>query len=101
MSFSSTVVNNDTYIFINCSDKIKKLRNDRLLFKGASIKKSNLYVIKIDQEGNYSYKNIVGHKDSDVAFYVRQGISASPEGDEMVFIGRKNSKKQFLKLSIL
>ncbi|MEX2350537.1 MAG: hypothetical protein WD554_06625 [Flavobacteriaceae bacterium] len=101
LSFSSTVVDDDTYLFINCSDKIRKLRNDRIEFRQARTKKSNLFAIKIDQDGNYTFKSIVDEKDSKVPFFVRQGISTSLNGKEMVFLGRKNSKKQFLKLNIL
>lgn len=99
-SFSATVLGNDTYLFINGSDKIKKLRNDRIEFKQASSKKANLYAIKINAEGDYSFENIVAHKDSEVAYFVAQGISISNGGDEMVFIGRRKSKKQFLKIKI-
>lgn len=100
LSFTSTIVNDDTYIFINCSDKIKTLRNDRLEFKQVKSKKSNLYAIKIDHEGNYTFKSIVDDKDSEVPFSVSQGIIANNEGTEMIFIGRRKSKKQFLKLTI-
>lgn len=101
LSFSSTIVDDDTYLFINCSDKIRKLRNDRIEFKQARTKKSNLYAIKIDQDGNYIFKSIVNEKDSEVPFFVKQGIPTSIDGKELVFLGRKNSKKQFLKLNIL
>ncbi|MEL6810063.1 MAG: hypothetical protein AAFP76_01870 [Bacteroidota bacterium] len=100
LSFSSTMVNDDTYLFINCSDKIRKLRNDRIEFKQVKSKKSNLYAIKIDKDGNYTFKSIVDDKDTEVPYFVRQGISTSNYGDEMVFIGRRKSKKQFLKLNV-
>ena len=101
LSFSSTVMGDDTYLFINCSDKIRKISNDRIEFKQGNMKKANLYAIKIDKDGNYSFKNIVDDKDSDVSYFVKQGILTALDGSEMVFIGRKKSKKQFLKLNIL
>lgn len=96
LSFSSTIVGDDTYLFINCSDKIRKISNDRLEFKEGE----SLFTIKIDAEGNYSYKSILNAKDAEVPFFVRQGISTRLDGTEMVFVGRKKSKKQFLKLTL-
>jgi hypothetical protein len=100
LSFSSSVIGDDTYIFINCSDKIRKISNDRIEFKQGNGNKANLYAIKIDNSGNYSFKNIVSADDSDVPYFVKQGIHTSLDGREMVFIGRKKSKKQFLKINI-
>ena len=100
LSFSSTVVGDDTYFFINCADKIKTLSKNRIAFKQATRKKSNLYAIKIDNDGNYTYKSIVDNEDTEVPYFVREGISASEDGKEMIFIGRRKAKKQFLKLQI-
>lgn len=100
LSFSSTVIGDDTYIFINCSDRIRSLSNDRIEFRQSKAKNSNLYAIKIDKEGNYTFENILSHKDSEVAYYVKQGIHTSLDGKEMVFIGSRKSKKQFLKINI-
>lgn len=100
LSFTSSVIGDDTYLFINCSDKIRKISNDRIEFKQGNMKKANLYAIKIDKDGNYTFKNIVDSDDSDVSYFVKQGIHTALDGSEMVFIGRKKSKKQFLKLNI-
>lgn len=100
LSFSSSVINDNTYLFINCSDKIRQISNDRIEFKQGNGKNANLYAIKIDNSGNYTFKNIVSSKDSEVPYYVSQGIKTSLDGSEMVFIGSKNTKKQFLKIGI-
>ncbi|WGF93656.1 hypothetical protein [Aequorivita marisscotiae] len=101
LSFSSSVIGDDTYLFINCSDKIRKISNDRIEFKQGNMKKANLYAIKIDNNGNYTFKNVVDADDSDVSYFVKQGIHTAIDGSELVFIGRKKSKKQFLKLNIM
>jgi hypothetical protein len=101
LSFSSSVMGDDTYLFINCSDKIRKISNDRIEFKQGNMKKANLYAIKIDKDGNYTFKNVVDADASDVSYFVKQGIHTALDGSELVFIGRKKSKKQFLKLNIL
>lgn len=96
LSFASTIVNDDTYLFINCSDKIRTISNDRLEFKEGK----SLFAIKIDADGKYSYKSILDDKDSEVPFFVSQGTNTTLDGREMVFVGRKKSKKQFLKINI-
>lgn len=100
LSFSSSAIGDDTYIFINCSDKIRSISKDRIEFKQGNAKKANLYAIKIDKEGSYTFKNILSKDDTDVAYFVKQGIHTTMDGKEMVFIGRKKSKKQFLKINI-
>ena len=99
LSFTSTSVNGKSYYFINCSDKIKKIRKDRLEFRGTSGKKSNLYVITINEKGEYNYKKVLDDKDNEVPFAVGNGI-ISDNGKEILFSGRRKSKKQILKLSI-
>ncbi len=101
LSFSCSVVNDDTYIFINCSDKIRKISNDRIEFKQGNIKKANLYAIKIDAQGDYTFKNILDNDKTEVPYNISQGIGTTNDGKEMVFIGRNGKKKQFLKLTIL
>jgi hypothetical protein len=96
LSFASSILNEDTYLFINCSDKIRTISNDRLEFKEGK----SLFAVKIDANGKYTYKEILGEKDSEVPFFIRQGTHTTTDGREMVFVGRKKSKKQFLKLNI-
>ncbi|CAM3352436.1 hypothetical protein AEQU2_01296 [Aequorivita lipolytica] len=96
LSFASTIVDDDTYLFLNCSDKIRTIRNDRLEFKEGK----SMFAIKIDANGTYSYKSILKDKDAEVPFFVSQGTTTTLDGKEIVFVGRKKSKKQFLKINI-
>ncbi len=98
-SYTSTIDGDNVHFFINCSDKIKKLRNDRILFKQTKAKKSNLYAITIDGNGDFDYRSIVDDKDSEVTFFVNNGI-LSNEGKDIIFMGRKKKKKQLIKVSL-
>ncbi|MBT0607260.1 hypothetical protein [Aequorivita echinoideorum] len=100
LSFSSTAVGDDTYIYINCSDKIRKISNDRLEFKQGGTKNLNLYAIKINSVGEYSFQSVVDNEDTEVPYFVKEGIITDAAGKNMVFIGRRKSKKQFLKTII-
>lgn len=99
LSFTTSYKNDKVYFFINCSDKIRRIRGDRLQFKGIKAKKSNLYAITLDKEGNYEYKKILDDKDSEAPFMVGRGIINNNEKD-IIFTGRRGNKKQALKITI-
>lgn len=99
LSYTSTYANDKVYIFVNSADKVRRIRADRLQFKGTKAKKSNLYVITINAEGIFEYKKILDDKDSEVPFSAGRGY-LNDEGDKVLFQGRRRNKKQILKLSI-
>lgn len=99
LSYTSTYNNGKSYFFINCSDKIRKLRNDRLQFKGIKAKRSNFYVITLDEKGDFEYKKILDDKDSVVPFAVGDGF-LNNNGTDIIFQGRRGSKKQVMKVSL-
>lgn len=99
LSYTSTYKDGKTYFFINCSDKIRKLRNDRLQFKGIKTKKSNFYVITLDENGTFEYKKILDDKDSEVPFAAGDGF-LNNNGTDIIFQGRRGNKKQVMKVSL-
>lgn len=99
ISYSSMIVNNDTYFFINTGDKVKKLRNDRIQFGQKSAKRSNLNIIKINHDGDFEFKEVLDDKDNEVPFMVANG-AITKKGNNIYFMGRKGRKKQLVKLSL-
>lgn len=97
ISYTSTAVGNDAYFFINTGEKVKKLSNDRIQFGQTGIKRSNLNVIRVSENGNFDYQEILDDKDNEVPFMVANGALS---GNSTFFIGRKGSKKQILKVSL-
>ncbi len=98
-SYSSTLFNNKVFIFLNGSEKIKKIKNDRIQFKGAKTKKLNLYAITIDENGDFDYKIIQTSDQLNAPPYVSNGI-INKTGDELIFLTRRKKEKQFLKVRI-
>ena len=98
-SFTTLSVNGSTHFFINCSDKIKKLSADRISFKQTSSKKSNLYVISINENGVISHKKLVDDKDSKVYYKVNNGIT-NPNKQSVFLLGEKKKNGQILKLKL-
>ena len=98
LSFSSTVVNGNMYLFLNGADDVKKLRDDRIQFKQKKVKKLNLYVIEIKPDGTFNYDIIVDDKDSKMTYKTKHGVM-SEDGNSILFEGNKKKEKQILKLS--
>lgn len=97
ISYTSTVKGDDTFFFINTGEKVKKLRNDRIQFGQTNKKRSNLNIIRIKENGDFDYQEILDDKDSEVPFMVSDGALSN---DAVYFIGRKGKKKQLLKVTL-
>jgi hypothetical protein len=98
-SFTPISLDNKMYYFMNCSDNIKKLSADRIQFKQTSSKKSNLYVITLNNEGVFDYKKLIDDKVSKVFYKVNQGVIA-PNGDEVILLGKKKKNSRIIKIKI-
>lgn len=99
LSFTPTEKEGKVHFFINCSDKLRKLSNDRISFKQAKTKKANLYAIVLDQDGNFEFEKVVDDKDSEVTFHTNDGIVTTDRA-EVVFVGSKKKNKQLLKIKL-
>lgn len=96
-SYTSTAKGSDAYFFINTGEKVRKIRRDRIEFKEASIKRSNLNVIRINNDGDFDYREILDDKDNEVPFMVAHGKLC---GDSVFILGQKGKKKQVLKITL-
>ena len=97
VSYFSTIKNGISYFFINASEKIKELKNERVEFKDVNPNKANLYLLTIDSTGNFNYQLLLDDESTEVTYIVSKGIFIS---DSYYFIGRKGKKKQLLKISL-
>jgi hypothetical protein len=97
VSYTSTLINNHVYFFINASDKIKNLENNRIEFRDTRKNKYNLNLIRINQNGDFDYQEILDDEENEVPFMVSYGIKS---GNSVFFLGRKGTKKQLLKVSL-
>lgn len=96
-SYTSTAKGSDAYFYINTGEKVRKIRRDRIEFKEASIKRSNLNVIRINNEGDFDYREILDDKENEVPFMVAYGKLC---GDSVFILGQKGKKKQVLKITL-
>ena len=98
-SYTSLPVGDNSYFFINCSDKINQLSADRISFRQTSAKRSNLYVIKIDNEGNFNFNKLIDDKDSEVYYKVNNG-NININNQTVILTGKKKKKTRILKLKV-
>lgn len=96
-SYTSTILTDNVYFFINASDKIKNLDDNRIEFRDTRKNKYNLNLIQINQKGDFEYQQILDNEENEVPFMVGNGIKS---GNSIFFLGRKESKKQLLKVSL-
>jgi hypothetical protein len=97
ISYTSTIVNDKNYLFINTKDKIKKLKNDRIEFGQVRKNKSNLNVIEVNTVGDFNYQEILDDEENKVPFMVSKGTIID---NSVYFLGRRTSNKQLLKVTL-
>lgn len=97
ISYTSLMNDNFSYFFINTGEKINKIKNDRIEFGQIRKNKSNLNVIRINQDGDFDYEEILDDDNSSVPFMVSKGAIIN---DSVLFLGRKGTNKQLLKVSL-
>lgn len=98
-SYTSIPVGEASYFFINCSDNIKKISDDRIAFKQTKAKKSNLYMIKINPNGSFDFKKLIDDKDSKVYYKVNNG-NINIDNQTVILIGKRKKDTRILKLQI-
>lgn len=98
-SFTSIPVGDNSYFFINCSDNIKKLSADRIAFKQTKAKRSNLYMIKINNDGKFDFEKLIDDKDSKVYYKVNNG-NVNLNDQTVILTGKRKKNTRILKLKI-
>jgi hypothetical protein len=99
LSYTSMIKGDDTFFFINTSETLRRLRNDRIEFGQTSQQNSNLNIIRVNKDGDFDFKEILNSDDNEVPFMVADGAKTK-NGSNIYFLGRSGKKKQLLKLSI-
>lgn len=99
LGYTCAIKGEDTYFFINTDEDVKQLKDGRIEFKNRRESIANLNVVKIDGQGNFTFKELLDNEDHEVYFAMKNGIRTG-NGENVYFFGSKGSKKQFLKISL-
>lgn len=98
LSYTSLILNNKNYFFINAKDKLKELSGKRVEFKGANVGgNANLYIVSVDNDGKFEYEEVINNDNSEVSFMVSKGVKID---NSIFFLGRQGKKKQLLKVTL-
>jgi hypothetical protein len=97
VSYSSMIKENENFFFINSGEKPKEISNSRIEFTDTRKNKSNLNLIRIKENGDFDYQEILDHEQNEVPFMVSRGIIID---NSIYFLGRRGWKKQLLKISL-
>jgi len=95
-SFVSAYVNGSMFYFLN--GNFKELKDDRFEFIQSGLRKSNLYLVSVNEYG-IKYKKLIEDKESRLWYDVQNGI-VSLDLKSVIFQGIKKREKQIIKISI-
>jgi hypothetical protein len=99
LSYTSTFVDGKMYLFFNARKRVRKMRNDRNLFRPVKERRLNLYMVEIDSDGSWDYRRLVEHKDSRISYMVNPSALSST-GETIFLYGHRRKNKQILKLEL-
>jgi hypothetical protein len=98
ISYSSIINEKEVCFFINSDEKVNRISKNRVEFDDVGINKSNINVVRINENGDFDYKEVLNHKENEVPFMISKGIILD---NSVFFLGRKGSLKQILKINLL
>lgn len=102
MSFGTAQHNKYHYLVLNAHKKMGELSGGRIKFRESFLWKAtknntNLYLVKIDEKGDFIYDTLLKNKDEETVFNCRfiEQISEN----ELILYGQRKKKKRFLKIT--
>lgn len=103
MSFGTAQYNNDKYLILNAHKKMGELSGGRIKFResflwNATKNNTNLYIVKLNPNGDFIYKSLLSNKDEETPFNCR--FIEQVSDNELILYGQRKNKKQFLKITI-
>lgn len=98
-SYSAYAKENDMYFFINSGENPQKMGKDRILFKQGYSRNPNLFVIKVEGNGNLSYKKLVDDKEVRLPIMVSRPL-VDKNSDSLLFYAKRGNRKQLVKVTV-
>ena len=95
ISYTSIFKEKDVYFFINSDKKVNKISNNRIEFDQTRKNKSNINMIKINENGDFDYREVLNNEENEVPFMISKGMILD---NSVFFLGKKKDNKQLLKI---
>ena len=90
---------NDMYFFINSGENPQKMSKERIIFKQGFSRNPNMFVIKVDANGELSYKKLIDDKDVRLPIMVSRPLVDNTT-DKLLFYAKRGTKKQLVQVSV-
>lgn len=98
-SYSAYNKGSDLYFFINSGENPQQLSKDRIIFKQGFSRNPNMFVIKLDGNGDLSYRKLIDDKEVRLPIMVSRPNVVKSD-DALLFYAKRGSKKQLVKVSV-
>jgi hypothetical protein len=97
-SYSSITLGDNTYFFIStATENPQQLGNDRLIFRQGYSRNRNVFLIKLDAQGNMGYEKVIDDQEARLPLMVSIPLQ-DPLEQSMLFYAKRGSKKQLVKV---
>lgn len=99
-SYTSFSKDGNTYFFIcTAADNPQLLNNERLIFKQGLSRNRNVFLIRIDGQGQVSYEKIIDQEEARLPLMVSKPLICD-DSDTVYFYAKRGSKKQLVAVKI-
>ncbi|MDG1571349.1 hypothetical protein OZ410_03420 [Robiginitalea sp. M366] len=100
ISYSAFTKDGNTYFFISsAADNPQLLNNERLIFRQGLSRNRNIFLIRLDAQGQMSYEKIISHDEARLPMMVSQPL-IRPSEDTLFFYAKRGGKKQLVAIQI-
>ncbi|HET8737503.1 MAG TPA: hypothetical protein VFM69_12990 [Pricia sp.] len=98
-SYTAYGLGDAMYFFINSGEHPQKISKERLLFKQGYSRNPNLFVIKVDRNGDLSHKKLVDDKELRLPIMVSRPL-VDRTSNQLTFYAKRGSRKQLVQVSV-
>ncbi|MGB6152386.1 MAG: hypothetical protein WBG48_10365 [Pricia sp.] len=98
-SYSAYGDGDNMYFFINSGENPQRMSKERIMFKQGYGRTPNMFVIKVDADGELSHKKLVDDKDVRLPIMVSRPL-VNKTTDHLLFYAKRGSRKQLIQVSV-
>jgi len=101
ISYTSTMLNDQSIFFLNNESQVKKNKDGRIRFSIKKFKDLTLYAIIVNEDGNIDYEKLMTAGENALFWEAKNGLITNKYvGDEVVILGSDKSKKQLWRINL-
>ncbi|MDT7828699.1 hypothetical protein RQM65_08490 [Pricia sp. S334] len=98
-SYAAYGVADQMYFFINSGENPQTMSKERILFKQGYSRNPNMFVIKVDGEGNLSHKKLIDDKEIRLPIMVSRPL-IDTSSDNLLFYAKRGKRKQLVRVLV-